>query len=71
MDLVAAYRAIYERLIMLSSDLTDDEAATTVLPTPAWSVKDTIAHMVGAIDDVMAGNLEGFVDDHGVRGFFE
>lgn len=63
MDLASGYRSIRERLTDLAMDLTDDEVATTVLPTPAWTVKDTYAHLVGAIVDVLAGNLDGYGSD--------
>ena len=60
MDLVNAYRSTHGRLIDLESDLTADESSTTVTPTPAWSVKDAYAHLVGAIDDILTGNLDGY-----------
>ena len=63
MDYVAAYRSTRERCLDLAQDLTDDEITQTVLPSPAWTVKDTYAHMVGAIVDVMAGNMDGFATD--------
>lgn len=63
MDLASAYGSIYQRMIDLASDLTDDEAATTVIPTPAWTVKDTYAHLVGAADDVMHQRLDGYGGD--------
>lgn len=60
MDLASGYRSIRERLMDLATDLTEDEIATTVLPTPDWTIKDTYAHLVGAIVDVLSGNLEGY-----------
>ena len=63
MDLVNAYGSIRERLIDLAGDLTDAEVGRTVLPTPAWDVRDTYAHLVGAIDDLLTGNLEGYGTD--------
>ena len=63
MDLVAAYRSIYERLVDLATDLTAENIATTVIPTPDWSVKDTYSHLVGAIDDVVTGTLDGYGTD--------
>ena len=63
MDLVAAYRSIYDRLVDLATDLTAENIATTVIPTPDWSVKDTYSHLVGAIDDMITGTLDGYGTD--------
>ena len=63
MDLVTAYRSIRERLLDLGEDLSDDDISTTVIPTPDWTVKDTYAHLVGAIDDMLSGTLDGYGSD--------
>ena len=60
MDLADAYRSIRGRLVDLAADLTEEESTLTVLATPAWDVRDTFAHLVGAIDDVLTGTLEGY-----------
>jgi hypothetical protein len=31
--------------------------------TPAWRVRDVVAHMVGVADDVVSGRLDGIASD--------
>ncbi|MBM3673785.1 MAG: maleylpyruvate isomerase family mycothiol-dependent enzyme [Actinobacteria bacterium] len=58
------YGACRERVIDLVAHLTPDQAAARVLACPDWTVHDTIAHMVGIVTDVNAGNLDGVGQDH-------
>jgi uncharacterized protein (TIGR03083 family) len=53
-DCGALYRAKRRELLALAHTLTADELATTVPATPAWSVHDVIAHLVGITADLNA-----------------
>jgi uncharacterized protein (TIGR03083 family) len=63
MDHAAAYQQSRTRLIDLAGDLGNDEIVTIVPATPAWTVQDTYAHLVGAAEDVLAGATEGLGTD--------
>jgi uncharacterized protein (TIGR03083 family) len=56
----AAYRGVRDRVIEVARGA--DRGAPCPL-TPEWSVGDTLAHLVGAPADVLAGNLEGVASD--------
>jgi uncharacterized protein (TIGR03083 family) len=58
-DLSATYRQSRERLTDLAADLTDADVNKIVLASPAWTVRDTYAHLVGAAADVVAGRVDG------------
>ncbi len=59
MDHVVAYRQSRERLTDLAADLSGENRAAIVPASPAWTVKDTYAHVVGAAADVVHGRLDG------------
>jgi uncharacterized protein (TIGR03083 family) len=62
-DLGTVYRDTRERITGLVADL-DPAAAATVVPfCPAWTVKDTLAHLSGVIGDILAGRLDGVATD--------
>lgn len=46
-------------LLDLARSLTADQAATVVALSPAWTVKDVVAHVCGINADVLAGNVTG------------
>src|SRR5439155_1746111 len=46
----------------LVRDLPDAELATTVPASPAWSVKDVVAHVTGVAADAAAGRIPPDVD---------
>lgn len=52
-----AYLQIHERLTDLAKNLSDAESSAIVPASPAWSVKDVYAHLVGAANDVLDGNI--------------
>lgn len=54
-----AYADLRARVTRLLSGLSAERSATTVPHTPAWSVKDALAHMVGVPEDFISGNMEG------------
>ena len=43
--------------------LSPDELEATVPATPAWRVRDVVAHLSGNLDDILAGNLDGVATD--------
>lgn len=53
--------ALYERerraLVDVVRALTDEQRATTVPATPAWSVQDALAHVVGIAASLNAGDV--------------
>jgi uncharacterized protein (TIGR03083 family) len=63
MDTAEAYRTVRARLIELAAQLTDDQAATAVPALPAWTVKDTYAHLTGVCVEVASGALRSRATD--------
>lgn len=57
---VLAYQGVRDRVCELVTGA--DRAAPSPL-TPAWTVGDLLAHLVGVCADVVAGNLEGAATD--------
>ncbi|MGH1492548.1 MAG: maleylpyruvate isomerase family mycothiol-dependent enzyme [Acidimicrobiales bacterium] len=57
------YAGLRADTIELVKSLTPDEAATKVPQSPAWSIRDVIAHVVGIIDDMLSDNLAGIGTD--------
>ena len=53
-DCGALYRAKRRELLALARTLGGDELATNVPATPAWSVHDVVAHLVGITADLNA-----------------
>jgi uncharacterized protein (TIGR03083 family) len=58
-DYAVVYADVRTRLTELASRLDGAALATRVPATPEWTVKDAIGHVVGIIDDLSNGNLEG------------
>jgi uncharacterized damage-inducible protein DinB len=46
-DLAEAYVETRRHLVEIARELSDDELGTTVPASPAWSVKDVVAHVTG------------------------
>jgi uncharacterized protein (TIGR03083 family) len=55
----AAYQAIKDRVTALTAGLDGATAERLAPATPAWRVKDVLAHLVGVNADVLAGNIDG------------
>ena len=53
------YRANLAAVTALAGDLDDDQLATTVPASPAWTVRDVLAHLAGGPADVAAGRMDG------------
>ncbi|MEJ7833853.1 MAG: maleylpyruvate isomerase N-terminal domain-containing protein [Nocardioides sp.] len=58
-DWGALYREHVAAVSALAVDLTDDEIATTVPGTPAWTVHDVLAHLAGGPSDAVTGRMDG------------
>lgn len=59
----AAYAVVRRRLGALVDDLTAVELSTPVPACPGWTVHDVIAHLVGVVEDALAGRLTGPPDE--------
>src|SRR6266700_514355 len=62
LDLAAAYAETQARLAELVRDLPSERLATTVPASPAWDVKDVVAHLTGLAGDVLAGLIPAELD---------
>lgn len=58
LDPSAAYLVVRERLSGALAGLPDDRAGIPVPACPRWTVRETVAHLAGACDDILAGRLE-------------
>ena len=58
-DWAQLYKDNVAAVTALATDLDDDELATTVPGSPAWTVRDVIAHMAGVPMDVITGRMDG------------
>jgi len=61
-DVGAAYVEVMQRLATLMESLSDDELGQLVPACPAWTVQDVLAHHVGVLSDIAAGDLGGLGD---------
>ncbi len=62
-DVGAAYREVRERIADFTSGLSDDEWERSVPHCPQWSIRQTIAHLAGVVDDAINSNLDGVASD--------
>jgi uncharacterized protein (TIGR03083 family) len=62
-DVGTVYGSCRERLSALVRELDDAQAAAVVPATPAWTVHDAVAHLVGITADLNAGKLDGVGSD--------
>src|SRR5918994_401136 len=53
------YRDNVLSLCNLADGLTDEDLGTTVPGTPAWTVRDVLAHLAGASTDLATGRMDG------------
>ena len=60
---MAETRVLYgqcrERVVELTTALSDDDAATPVPACPGWTVHDLVAHLCGVADDALNDRMEG------------
>ena len=58
-DVGLAYRDLRERVTALLAGLNADDWERTVPHCPEWTVRQTLAHMVGVVDDALNQNMGG------------
>ncbi len=54
-NVTAAYQEVADRLAATVLELTDEQAAASVRSCPGWTVRDVLAHHVGATVDFTTG----------------
>ena len=60
------FGAIYRDTRLRLTDLVRENelaASATVPASPAWNVKDVVAHLAGVCADILAGNIAGLASD--------
>ena len=62
-DYASAYRDLRTRVSELIRNTDPDALEVSAPATPAWRVRDVVAHMAGVCDDVANGNMEGVASD--------
>jgi hypothetical protein len=62
-DVAAAYADLRMRVTGLLSGLSPANSALPVPHSPAWTVKDALAHMVGVPEDFISGNMDGVTSE--------
>lgn len=63
MDAGQLYAEARGRITELVRGLGPDDCERVVAATPAWTVKDLVAHLAGVLGDVRAGNVGGAATD--------
>jgi uncharacterized protein (TIGR03083 family) len=58
-DYESAYRDLRLRVTDLLHDRPDETLDQTAPATPAWRVRDVVAHLGGVCDDIAHGNMDG------------
>jgi uncharacterized protein (TIGR03083 family) len=53
------YRDNIDAVCALAEELGDDQLATPVPATPAWTVRDLVAHLAGGANDAATGRMDG------------
>lgn len=62
-DHAALYRDLRSRVTDLVAGLPAEALDQVAPATPAWRVRDVVAHLAGSTADIVAGNLEGVAGD--------
>lgn len=62
-DVGQAYRGARERITELSTSRSEGGFDDPVPHCPDWTARQTLAHLVGIVDDAIHGNLEGVATD--------
>jgi uncharacterized protein (TIGR03083 family) len=62
-DYESAYRELRLRVTDLLRDRPDDFLEQIAPATPAWRVRDVVAHLGGVCDDIAHGNMDGVASD--------
>jgi uncharacterized protein (TIGR03083 family) len=64
MDSAECYRTMRRRMTDLAASLSEEQAGTKVPACPAWTVRDTYAHLAGLAREVVDGTLTTRAVDH-------
>lgn len=62
-DVGVAYRETRARIVALLADNTAAQWELPVPHCPDWTVRDTLAHLAGVVDDGINGNMAGVATD--------
>lgn len=62
-ELGDAYHGVRIRVTELVTSVADDAVLQIASATPAWTVKDNVAHLAGITVDIVNGNLDGVGTD--------
>jgi uncharacterized protein (TIGR03083 family) len=62
-DVGAAYRGVRERIVELTMSLSEREWEKPVPHCPDWTVRQTVAHLAGIVDDALNDNMSGVATD--------
>jgi uncharacterized protein (TIGR03083 family) len=62
LDLATAYEETQHNLAKLVRDLPDEQLGRIVPASPAWTVKDVVAHVTGVAGDVARGRIAPELD---------
>ena len=62
-DVVSAYVDLRDRMIAFLRELPEEVTNTTVPHCPSWTVQETVSHMVGVPDALLAGDFDGIASD--------
>jgi len=58
-DWGALYRQHVAAVSALAAELTEEQLATLVPATPAWTVREVLAHLAGGASDAVTGRMDG------------
>jgi uncharacterized protein (TIGR03083 family) len=58
-DWGALYRTNTDAVTALAEGLSSDQLATRVPATPAWTVREVLAHLAGSPADALSGRMDG------------
>ncbi|MFZ9628395.1 MAG: maleylpyruvate isomerase family mycothiol-dependent enzyme [Ilumatobacteraceae bacterium] len=62
-EVVAAYLEVRGRVVGILRDLDEADATVTVPSCPGWTVAELASHMMGVVDDILEGRMEGVTTD--------
>ncbi len=62
-DVGAAYRDLRGRITLLLADRTESDWEMIVPHSPEWTIRQTVSHLSGIVDDALNGNMAGVATD--------
>ncbi len=63
LDVGAAYRSLRGRVTEILSNISAERWEQSVPHCPAWTIRETLAHLAGVVDDGIHGNMTGVATD--------